>query len=453
MNRTGYRIGGGGSVNVSPRGRVIGDRLHRWASLALGLCAVLIAIAGVRTATHGSGSAGGGFLAEPAKPSARVTVAAGPAKVELPVPAATAPAEPANPAAPANPAGPAVPSLGPINPTVPVTVSVAEGRLREVRLIDGKSKQPVAGELQADGGSWRSTAPLAYGGRYQLSTVAVGDDNLEVRGSATVATLSPAKLAAVSFIPAPTAGVVGVGQPLVVKFSKPVTDKAAAERALKVTTSPEQPGGWYWFSATEAHYRSAKYWTAGTSISLSANMFGVDLGKGTFGQASRSMSVKIRDSIVAKADGSSHQMQFYRNGSLIKTMPVSLGSPKNPSHNGPHVVTTRELTRVMDSCTYGVCEGQAGHYRIKADLAVRISSSGEFVHSAPWSVAQQGRSNVSHGCINLSPANARWFFDNIGIGDVVEITNSGGPTLPLWDTYGDWTIPWAQWQTGSALEE
>lgn len=429
------------------------ERRHQLFSFVLGVCAVLIAVAGIRTATHGPGAAGGGgLLAEPAKPSARVTVAAGPASVELPTPATGPDAAPAAPTDPAAPTIPAVSNLGPINPTVPVTVSVDDGRLSEVRLVDPKSRQPVAGELEPDGSAWRSTAPLAYGARYQLSTVAVGDDAREVRGSAAVATISPAKLAAVSFVPAPTAGVVGVGQPLVAKFSKAVTDKAAAERALKVTSKPEQTGGWYWFSATEAHYRPAKYWTPGTSITLSADMFGVDLGKGTYGQSSRSMSVKIRDSVVAKADGATHQMQFFRNGSLVKTMPVSLGSPKNPSHNGPHVVTTRELTRVMDSCTYGVCEGQAEYYRIKADLAVRISSSGEFVHSAPWSVRQQGRSNVSHGCINLSPANARWFFDNIGIGDVVEITNSGGPTLPLWDTYGDWTIPWAQWQTGSALD-
>lgn len=421
--------------------RWAGDRWHRLASLTLGLCIVLIAVCGVRTATRVPGAPGGfgGPLAEPAKP-ARVTVTAGAARIELPTPVAGA-------------AAPGDVSLGPVNPTTPVTVAVTDGRLREVRLVESKSGRPVAGELQPDGAGWRSTAPLAYGGRYQLSTVAVNDDNAEVRSVATVAAVAPARLAAVSFIPAPNAGVVGVGQPLVVKFSKAVSDKAAAERALKVTTTPEQPGGWYWFSATEAHYRSARYWTPGTSISLTANMFGVDLGKGTFGQSSRSMSVKIRDSWVAKADGASHQMQVFHNGALVKTMPVSLGSPKNPSHNGPHVVTTRELTRVMDSCTYGVCEGQAGHYRIKADLAVRISSSGEFVHSAPWSVGDQGRRNVSHGCINLSPANARWFFDRIGIGDVVEITNSGGPTLPLWDTYGDWTIPWSQWKTGSALED
>jgi lipoprotein-anchoring transpeptidase ErfK/SrfK len=105
----------------------------------------------------------------------------------------------------------------------------------------------------------------------------------------------------------------------------------------------------------------------------------------------------------------------------------------------------------MDSCTYGVCQGDKGYYKEKVDLDERISNDGEFVHAAPWSVGQQGDSNVSHGCVNLSPANAKWFFDHLGVGDVVEITNSGGPPLPVYDTYGDWELDWAHWQAGSAL--
>lgn len=104
----------------------------------------------------------------------------------------------------------------------------------------------------------------------------------------------------------------------------------------------------------------------------------------------------------------------------------------------------------MDSCTYGVCAGDPDYYREKVDLNLRISNDGEFVHSAPWSVGDQGNSNVSHGCVNLAPANAQWMFDHFGIGDVVEITNSGGPILPVWDTYGDWEVPWAEWQAGNA---
>jgi lipoprotein-anchoring transpeptidase ErfK/SrfK len=145
-------------------------------------------------------------------------------------------------------------------------------------------------------------------------------------------------------------------------------------------------------------------------------------------------------------------MQIFHNGSLANTMPISLGSPGHPSHTGPHVISDKQPSIIMDSCTYGVCQGQPGYYKEKVDLDERISNDGEFVHAAPWSVGQQGDSNVSHGCVNLSPANAQWFFDHFGVGDVVEITNSGGPPLPVYDTYGDWELDWSKWQAGSALQ-
>ncbi|MGH3851774.1 MAG: L,D-transpeptidase, partial [Pseudonocardiaceae bacterium] len=109
-----------------------------------------------------------------------------------------------------------------------------------------------------------------------------------------------------------------------------------------------------------------------------------------------------------------------------------------PTHSGPHVISDKVPSTVMDSCTYGVCKGQSGYYRETVYLDERISGDGEFVHAAPWSTGQQGHSNVSHGCINLSPANAQWFYDHFDIGDVVDVINSGGSPLPVWDTYGDW---------------
>jgi lipoprotein-anchoring transpeptidase ErfK/SrfK len=244
-----------------------------------------------------------------------------------------------------------------------------------------------------------------------------------------------------------------VGQPLVVEFDHPIADKAAAEKALEVTTSPEQVGAWYWISPTEVHYRPQTYWQPGTTITLTANTFGVDLGKGTFGQSNRTETIHVHDSWIAKANGATEQMDIFHNGDLVKTMPISLGSPGHPSHSGPHVISDKQPSIIMDSCSYGVCKGQPGYYREKVNLDLRISNDGEFVHSAPWSVGQQGDSNVSHGCVNLSPANARWFYNHFSIGDVVEISNSGGPPLPIWDRYGDWELDWTKWQSGSALRQ
>lgn len=424
---------------------------HRRASIALGIAASVIALLGIVTGV--SDSSGHEILAGPPPPppvpAPVFTVTAGTTAIPVAAdaPVATVPGAPGAPA----PAAPKPPAPGaPINPTTPVAVSVTQGTLRAVTLTDAKSGKPVPGALGPDGHSWQSSARLAYGSTYKLAATAVGEDQKPASSIATVTTVAPAKLDFASFIPAPSSGSVGVGQPLVVRFNHPVSDKAAAERALKVTSVPAQPGDWFWMSSTEAHYRPATYWSPGSTITLTANMFGVDLGNKTFGESDRAETIHIHDSWVAKADGSSEQMQIFHNGALVKTMPISLGSAKNPSHNGPHVISDKQPSIIMDSCTYGVCQGQKGYYKEKVDLDERISADGEFVHSAPWSVGQQGSDNVSHGCINLSPANAQWFFNSFGVGDVVEITHAGGPMLPVWDTYGDWVLSWAQWQAGGA---
>jgi lipoprotein-anchoring transpeptidase ErfK/SrfK len=340
----------------------------------------------------------------------------------------------------------------PINPMTPISIAVQQGTLRNVTVTDTSTGKKLDGTLAPDSASWQTKNPLSYGDTYQVAVTAVGTDTKVVQQSGSVSTLKPALQAYPSFIPAPSQNNVGVGQPLVVKFDHPVTDKAAAEKALVVTTSPQQTGSWYWISPSEAHYRPQVYWQPNSTITLAANMFGVDLGKGTFGQTNRTETIHIHDSWVAKADGKSETMQIFQNGNLVNTMPISLGSPGHPSHSGPHVISDKQPSIIMDSCSYGVCQGQKGYYKEKVDLDERISNDGEFVHSAPWSTGQQGDSNVSHGCVNLSPQNARWFFDHLGVGDVVEITNSGGPPLPIFDTYGDWEPSWEQWQAGSALK-
>jgi lipoprotein-anchoring transpeptidase ErfK/SrfK len=146
-------------------------------------------------------------------------------------------------------------------------------------------------------------------------------------------------------------------------------------------------------------------------------------------------------------------MKVYDGDQLVKTFPMSAGGPDFPSRNGAHVVTELNRDRVMDSSTYGVPVDSPDGYRTPVEFAVRLSNNGEFVHAAPWSVAQQGSENVSHGCINLSTERARWFFGFTQPGDVVEIVNSDGPTLSAADgDIYDWAIPWDEWQAGSALK-
>lgn len=340
---------------------------------------------------------------------------------------------------------------GPFNPSDPLRLTVRDGTLAAVTMTDKADGKAVAGSVAPSATSWSSSGRLAYGTTYAVGIDTVATDGSHRHEDRTVSTLAPKVTAYPSFVPPPGQTSVGVGQPLVVRFDHGVHDRAAAQKALKVTSNPPQTGGWYWLSATEVHYRPMAYWQPGSTITLEADMFGVDLGQGTFGQTDRSETIHVHDAWVAKADGATEQMQIFDNGKLVNTMPISLGSPGFPSHTGPHVISDKQPTITMDSCTYGVCQGQPGYYKEQVDLDERISDDGEFVHSAPWSVGSQGGANVSHGCVNLSPANAQWFYDHFGIGDVVEITNSGGAALPMGDTYGDWELSWSRWQAGSAL--
>ena len=338
-----------------------------------------------------------------------------------------------------------------VTPITPIVVTATGGTLDAVTVTNPTKATLVSGAYTDDKTSWTSNEPLAYATAYQVVADAVDHDGKKVERKATVHTLAPKAKAYPSFIPPPSVADVGVGQPLVVKFDQDIADKAAAEKALVVSATPEQTGGWYWLSKREVHYRPQVYWQPGTTIKLHAGVYGLNLGGDIYGQTDRDLTLKVHDSWVAKADGNTEQMQIFQNGALVNTMPISMGKDATPTHVGTHVISDKQQKYTMDSCTYGVCPPDPKAYRTDEYFAERISNDGEFVHENPNSVGAQGSSNVSHGCINLNTTNAQWFFDHFGLGDVVEVTNSGGTPLPVWDTYGDWSLPWADWQAGSAL--
>ncbi|GAB3914199.1 Ig-like domain-containing protein [Kibdelosporangium lantanae] len=339
-----------------------------------------------------------------------------------------------------------------ISPVNPVVVKASGGTIDTVTVTNSAKGTKVKGDLSADKSTWTASEPLAYGTSYDVAVSAVTPDGKKSDQTSTVKTLAPKATAFPSFIPAPSVTEVGVGQPIVVKFDQDITDKAAAEKALKVTSTPAQTGGWYWISKKEVHYRPQNYWQAGTTIKVHAGVYGVDLGGGVYGKTDRDLNLKVHDSWVAKADGNTAHMQIYQNGNMVKDMPISMGKDATPTHLGAHVISDKQRDYTMDSCTYGVCPPDPKAYRSVEHFAERMSNDGEFVHENPNSVGAQGSSNVSHGCINLNAANAEWFFNHFGLGDVVEVTNSNGPKLPVWDTYGDWAVSWADWQAGSALK-
>jgi lipoprotein-anchoring transpeptidase ErfK/SrfK len=210
---------------------------------------------------------------------------------------------------------------------------------------------------------------------------------------------------------------------------------------------------WSWLTDSEVHFRPSGYWPADTEVTLEARLYGVDLGDGVWGEKDRTVEFSIGDRHVSVADAATHTLEVFDGDRLVQSFPMSAGGPDFPSRNGPHVVTELNRDRVMDSSTYGVPVDSPDGYRTPVEYAVRLSDNGEFVHAAPWSVEQQGRENVSHGCINLSPERAAWFFQFSRPGDVVEIKNSIGPPLSVDDgAIHDWAVPWDEWRAGSALK-
>jgi lipoprotein-anchoring transpeptidase ErfK/SrfK len=370
---------------------------------------------------------------------------------------AVATAEPA-----ATDAPPAAVTLAPadgaadVSPVEPLEISVTDGELAEVTVVDadGASVPGTTGETADGSGTevWTPETPLEYSTSYTMTAVATNADDEEATASTTFTTVTPATLSTPSIGPL-DGTVVGVGMPIRVYFDDPVADKAAVESHLLVTSSNPTDGVWSWLSDSEVHFRPSQYWPANTEVTLDAELYGVDFGEGTWGEKDRSVSFTVGERHVSIADAGNHTLQVYDGDQLVQTYPMSAGGPDFPSRNGPHVVTELNRDRIMDSSTYGVPVDSPNGYRTPVEFAVRISNSGEFVHAAPWSVAQQGYENVSHGCINLSTERAAWFFDFSQPGDVVEIKNSIGPTLSAADgDIYDWAIPWDEWQAGSALK-
>ncbi|HEV7973638.1 L,D-transpeptidase [Amycolatopsis sp.] len=342
-----------------------------------------------------------------------------------------------------------------VNPATPITVKATNGTLVDVTVTNTAKGKTVAGKLAEDSLSWVSTEPLGYGSTYKVLAHAKSTNGTPIEQQSQVTTLKPKQQANANLIPAPSAVAstgVGVGQPIVFSFGQSVKNKADVEKQLSVESTPKQEGGWFWIDDKNVHYRPKVYWQAGTTLKVTANIYGVDFGNGVFGAEDRTETYKVHDSWIAKADGNTEQMQIFHNGEMVKSMPISLGKDATPTHLGAHVISDKHENYTMDSCTYGVCQGQPGYYKSNEKWSQRISNDGEFVHENPNSVGAQGSSNVSHGCINLNSANAQWFYQNLGLGDVVEVTNSGGPQLPVWDLYGDWTQSWTQWQAGSAIK-
>jgi len=371
-------------------------------------------------------------------------------------PSAAGPAPSASPApVTAPPADPAVISTDPplgavdVDPVSPLVVNAGHGSLTAVT-VTAADGTPLAGALSADATSWTASEPLAFGTTYSVSAGARNADGKTADAAGSVSTVTPRTYTMPSVFPNEDNPVVGVGQPITVTFDEDVTDRAAVERALHVTTTPPVAGAWSWFDDRSVHYRPQEYWPAHTHVAVDVDVYGLDVGEGIRGQASPHVEFDIGARRIAQVDATEDVLRLYEDGELVKTMPTSLGKSSSPTPTGTYVVMQQSRNYTMRSASFGVPLDAPGGYETPVEYASRLSNSGIFVHSAPWSVKDQGRRNVSHGCLNVSTADAAWFYENFGRGDVVEVTDAG-PTLTVRDGFGDWNADWAEWQAGSAL--
>jgi lipoprotein-anchoring transpeptidase ErfK/SrfK len=326
---------------------------------------------------------------------------------------------------------------------------VAEvGRLRAVR-VTGAGGRKLAGELATDGRSWESTEALAPATRYRVVAEAVDDAGTPTRRQSSFTTLKPRAELRAAIMPL-DGETVGVGLPIGIWFSQPVADRAAVERRLQVSSSKPVTGAWHWFADNEVHYRPKAYWPSGSKVTLRARLAGTDAGRGVWGVADRTIGFTIGERRISVVDVRTHRMRVTSGGRTLRVLPVSTGRAQYPTTNGVHFVLEKNPVKVMDSSTVGIPRNGPGGYYQRVAWSVRISNSGEFVHAAPWSTGAQGSANVSHGCVNLSTANAAWFFRQTRRGDVVEVR--GSPKRPG-NSLGvaDWNMSWSEWLAGSAL--
>jgi lipoprotein-anchoring transpeptidase ErfK/SrfK len=327
-----------------------------------------------------------------------------------------------------------------------VTVSTASGSLLSVQVANAAGVG-VSGVLAPSRLQWRSDVPLQPTSTYRVVATVSRPDGITAERVSTFSTLTPTYQVGASVFPS-NGMTVGVGQPIVFNFDhyvRTAAGKAAAISHIYLSMSKPVPGAWAWFSMDELHFRPKTYWPPGEKINVQANFDGWDAGLGRWGHGQINATFSIGDARISIANLATDQMQVTRNGVTVATYPISGGRQQYPTMNGTHIVLDRSSVVHMVSSTVGIPVNSPNGYDEYVYQDVHISDSGEYVHAAPWSVGSQGVTNVSHGCINMSPANAKTFFDFSRVGDIIQVV--GGPRPPVAGDHGvmDWSQTAVQW--------
>ena len=330
------------------------------------------------------------------------------------------------------------------DPSDGITVKAVSGGKISAVTVKASGAQPVTGTLGANGASWHSTYALPTGQSYTVTATGTDAGGHPVSATSQFTTLTPSTAFHAEIFEGAGA-TYGVGMPIMLTFDHPITDKAAVERALTLTTSKPVVGAWYWDGSEQLDFRPRDYWPADTTVSFSSHLDGVQGAPGVYGVHDLSQTFNIGQSVIAVANTSSFHTQIYVDGELKYTWPISTGKTVTPTPNGTYLTVEKANPVRM----IGGTKGQPGYYNELVNWAVRFTFSGDYYHSAPWSVINQGESNVSHGCVNLAPEDAQAFYDLAVPGDPITITSSS--KAGKWDDgWTEWFWSWSQYLAGSA---
>jgi lipoprotein-anchoring transpeptidase ErfK/SrfK len=370
-------------------------------------------------------------------------------------PGASAAAAPTRPAIPA-----ARVSIDPRNgaddvrPDAGVVVKAADGTLTDV-VVSSSEERSVPGTHSPDGASWSTRWTLVPGRSYSVRATAAGRDGRQVTSTSRFTTMEAPETIAVSDVTPNPDETVGIGMPIVVTFDREVRNKDRVERALEVRSARPVQGAWRWLSDEQVVFRTKAYWQPHQQVSLIAHMAGVRAAKDVYGTEDRTVRFRIGDANVSRVDTRNHRMVVNRNGKRVRDVGISAGRGGSwmfTTTNGVHAVMHKASPVVMTSAWMGVTDpADPRYYKLTVYEAVQISSSGEYVHSAPWSVWAQGQQNVSHGCVNASPEFAGWFYNLSQRGDIVTVVGTDRE-LEWNNGWGFWQSSWKDWVDGSALK-
>jgi lipoprotein-anchoring transpeptidase ErfK/SrfK len=334
----------------------------------------------------------------------------------------------------------------------PVTVTAENGTLSAVSVKVGAGNHALDGALSSDETTWQASDLLEPGKAYHVRATAVSADGSQTSRKASFRsqdlTLDEQTFPSIS----PLQGEkVGVGMPVIVLFDVPVTNRASIERHLSVTSTPKVVGSWNWISDNEVHWRPKRYWPSGTKVTVHADINSVPAGNGIYGQEDRSASFVVGASVIDKINIRTDEMQVWVNGNLARTIPITGGKPGYETRSGTKLIIEKFETKRMDAATVGIQPDDPEYYNIPdVRFAMRVTYSGEFLHAAPWSVADQGVDNVSHGCVGMNTANAQWLFGISHRGDPVHVKGTSRPLEPG-NGWTDWDMSFKQYKQGSAL--